>query len=60
MFVLLHVGQVDKKIEGRAGEHFVHMRVMVFDVELFGAILGALGDDVAGADKFDVRALGHG
>jgi hypothetical protein len=57
--VLLHVGQVDQQVERRPGEHLVDVRVAVGDLELVRPPLGPLGNDVAGADQLDVRALGE-
>jgi hypothetical protein len=57
VLVFLHVGQVDHQVERHAGEHLVDVRVVIGDVKLFGPALGPLGDDVARADDFGVRAL---
>jgi hypothetical protein len=57
--VLLHVGEVDEKIERFAGQHLVNVGIVVRDFESFRLIAGALGADVAQAHDFDVGTFGE-
>ena len=57
--MFLHVGEVHEEFEGRAGEHFVHMRIMMGNLEALGLLLSAFGADIAKADEFDVGGFGE-
>jgi hypothetical protein len=57
--VLLHVRQGDHQVERRSGEHLVDVREVIRHVVFGSPPLGALVDDVAGADELDVPRLGQ-